>query len=341
MKILNQLISIIMPVYNAEKYLKRSIESIINQTYKDIEIILVNDGSTDGSLNICADYQKKDNRIKVINQKNSGVSAARNRGIDEATGNYIMFIDSDDYIEENMIEDMAGKITDNDIDLVISGIRMNYVKDGQVIKTEEYRLKDSIYSVEELLNAILVDIDLICICGPCCKLYKREILKNNNIKFTNEFTMGEDTWYNLDYIDACTGRIVTLSNIYYNYMRENPNSLFTKYYEDYIKITEKVYNKFLNLMERKANKEAIARYEKNYIFNLIYANAINFRYDTTYKKKIEDLQYSLNNNIVKEKIKDVTVIGAKEKIFKFLIRHKCKYMLYLYFKLKISWRSKR
>ena len=86
---MNKLISIIMPVYNAEKYLNRSIESIMNQTYNNIEIILVNDGSTDNSLEICTNYQEKDNRIKLINQENKGVSFARNKGIDEATGDYI------------------------------------------------------------------------------------------------------------------------------------------------------------------------------------------------------------------------------------------------------------
>lgn len=338
---MNQLISIIMPVYNAEKYLNRSIESVMNQTYKNIEIILVNDGSTDASLTICSNYQKADSRIKLINQKNSGVSAARNRGIDEATGTYIMFIDSDDYIEKNMIEDMVGKITENDIDLVISGIKMNYIKDGQIIKEENYKLKDNIYTITEMLNAILVDIDLICICGPCCKLYKRNILKDNNIKFTNEFTMGEDTWYNLDYIDACNGKIVTMSNIYYNYMRENPDSLFTKYYEDYIRITEKVYDKFLKLLKRKASNEAVIRYEKSYIFNLIYANSINFKYNTSHKKKMEDLNYSLNNNIVRNSIKNVKINNVKEKVFVLLIKYKFKYILYFYFKLKISWRSKR
>ena len=219
---MNKLISIIMPVYNAEKYLNRSIESIMNQTYNNIEIILVNDGSTDNSLEICTNYQEKDNRIKLINQENKGVSFARNKGIDESTGDYIMFIDSDDYIEKNMIEDMVEKIIEDDIDLIISGIKMSYIKNGQVIQEEKYQLKDKMYTIEEMLNDILIDIDLICICGPCCKLYKTEIIKNNRIKFTNEFTMGEDTWYNLDYIDACTGKVVTMSNIYYNYMRENP-----------------------------------------------------------------------------------------------------------------------
>lgn len=338
---MNKLISIIMPVYNAEKYLNRSIESIMNQTYNNMEIILVNDGSTDNSLEICTNYQKKDNRIKLINQENKGVSIARNRGIDEATGHYIMFIDSDDYIEKNMIEDMEAKITEDDIDLVISGIKMNYIRNGQVVGEEKYQLKDKMYSIEEMLNDILIDLDLICICGPCCKLYKKEILKKNNIKFTNEFTMGEDTWYNLDYIDACTGKIVTVSNIYYNYMRENPDSLFTKYYDNYIKITEKVYNKFLNLLERKANSKAIARYKKNYILNLVYANYINFKYETTHKKKIEDLEYSLKNNVVANEIKSVKAVGNKEKIFIFLIKHKYKHILYLYFKIKIGWGNKK
>ena len=217
---------------------------------------------------------------------------------------------------------------------------MSYIKNGQVIQEEKYQLKDKMYTIEEMLNDILIDIDLICICGPCCKLYKTEIIKNNRIKFTNEFTMGEDTWYNLDYIDACTGKVVTMSNIYYNYMRENPDSLFTKYHDDYIKVTEKVYNKFLNLLERKSNSETIDRYEKNYIFNLVYANSINFKYDTTHKKKIEDLEYSLKNKVVVNGIKKIKTDGIKEKIFAFLIKHKCKYILYLYFKLRISWRNK-
>ena len=337
---MNKLISIIMPVYNAEKYLNRSIESIMNQTYNNIEIILVNDGSTDNSLEICTSYQEKDNRIKLINQANKGVSFARNKGIDEATGDYIMFIDSDDYVEKNMIEDMVSKITEDDIDLVISGIKMDYIKNGQVIKEEKYKLKDKMYTIVEMLNDILIDIDLICICGPWCKLYKTEILKNNKIKFTNEFTMGEDTWYNLDYIDTCTGKVITMSNIYYNYMRENPNSLFTKYYDDYIKITEKVYNKFLNLLERKASSETIDRYKKTYTFNLIYANTINFKYITTYKKKMEDLEYSLKNNVVVNNIKSLKPIGIKEKVFRFLIKNKCKHILYLYFKIRMNWRKK-
>ena len=97
-------ISVIVPVYNSEKYIEKCIESIINQTYRNIEIIFINDGSTDESLNIIHKYKKLDNRIKVINQSNSGVSAARNKGIKNSIGDYITFVDSDDHIDSKMID---------------------------------------------------------------------------------------------------------------------------------------------------------------------------------------------------------------------------------------------
>lgn len=112
-----ELISVIIPVYNVEKYLNQCIESIINQTYKNLEIILIDDGSTDNSGEICENYSKKDPRIKVIHQKNSGVSSARNKGIDIATGKYINFIDSDDYIEEDMIEYLYGLLQQENADI--------------------------------------------------------------------------------------------------------------------------------------------------------------------------------------------------------------------------------
>ncbi len=97
-------ISVVVPIYNVEQYLRRCVDSIIGQTYKDLEIILVNDGSTDGSLNICREYEKADSRIKVIDKQNGGLSSARNAGIDIMTGKYVVFIDSDDYIAYNMVE---------------------------------------------------------------------------------------------------------------------------------------------------------------------------------------------------------------------------------------------
>ena len=119
---MNETISIIIPVYNVEKYLNKCLNSVIEQTYKNIEVILIDDGSTDNSGKICDEYAKNDIRIKIIHQQNGGVSTARNNGLEHATGKYITFVDSDDYIEKEMIETMAKKIMKKNADIVICGV---------------------------------------------------------------------------------------------------------------------------------------------------------------------------------------------------------------------------
>ena len=327
---MQKLVSVVIPVYNSEKKLKHTIESVINQTYSNIEIILINDGSQDSSLEICNSYKEQDKRIIVINKENSGVSNTRNKGIEIASGKYIMFIDSDDYIEKEMIYDMINK-TDENTDLVISGMKMQYIENGKIVSQEKYCLMNKTYSVDDFVNAMMRDFELICFCGPCCKLYKTENLKKFNVKFPTNLTMGEDTWYNLDYISVCSGKIVTLSKIYYNYIRENKNSLFTRFYEDYIKITEKVYNKFLTFLRDRANEQTVKMYEKNYVINLVYANSINFKYKTSFKKRFSDLKYSLNNIEVRKNIKNMKTCNNKEKIFIFMIKYKLTFCIYLYF----------
>lgn len=115
------LISIIIPVYKTEQYLKRCVESVLAQTYQDLEIILVNDGSPDNSLKICYEYAEMDRRIKVVNKENGGVASARNAGIDLAAGEYIGFVDSDDYIEPDMFELLVGLINEYKADISICG----------------------------------------------------------------------------------------------------------------------------------------------------------------------------------------------------------------------------
>ena len=123
-------ISVIVPVYKAEKFLSACIESILNQTYHDFEVILVDDGSPDSSGQICEEYAKKDSRIKVIHQKNAGVAASRNVGLDIAVGEYITFVDSDDYIQFQMYEKMLKCALDNDCDFVMCDC-MKVYSDGR------------------------------------------------------------------------------------------------------------------------------------------------------------------------------------------------------------------
>ena len=170
----NELISVIVPVYNVEKYLEQCIESIINQTYKNLEIILIDDGSTDNSGKICEKYAKRDQRIKVVHQKNSGVSSARNTGIDFSTGKFINFIDSDDYIEKDMIEYLYNMIQTERAD--ISMCSAYDVYDDKTIfsaKKNIYLTLNSHDAYYYMLQPKYFGI------GICNKLISKELLKKD------------------------------------------------------------------------------------------------------------------------------------------------------------------
>ena len=171
-------ISVIVPVYNVEKYLNKCVDSIINQTFKDIEIILVDDGSTDSSPKICDDYTKVDSRIKVVHQKNSGLSAARNTGIRQSSGKYLAFIDSDDYISKDFCEILYNSITREKAD--VSCINLETVReDGYVIVTTndkdklQSNYKKYVYNKKQILKEILLREKIDS--RVCTKLYKRNI----------------------------------------------------------------------------------------------------------------------------------------------------------------------
>ena len=170
-------ISVIIPVYNVEKYLRQCLDSVVNQTFRDIEIICVNDGSTDGSLAILEEYSSKDNRIVVINQENSGQSAARNNGLRIATGEYIAFLDSDDYMELNLCEIayQKAKLTDADITMYFFD---TFGEDFLNMSAIDIILDDDIVSRDKKIDAINENFNVIW-----NMLYKRSFLQNNNILF--------------------------------------------------------------------------------------------------------------------------------------------------------------
>lgn len=173
---MEDLISIIVPVYNVEKYLNNCIKSIIGQTYKNIEIILVDDGSTDNSSKICDDYAKKDKRIKVIHQKNSGLSEARNIGIKNASGTYIGFVDSDDYIAKDMFEYLFKLVKTNHADISICNYSMvtEYTNEDKSknIEKEKIKILDSKDALKELLSEKRIQN------YAWNKLYKKSLFEN-------------------------------------------------------------------------------------------------------------------------------------------------------------------
>ncbi len=255
-------ISVIVPVYNVEKYLNRCVDSILNQTFEDFELILVNDGSPDNCGNICDEYAQKDNRVKVIHKKNGGVSSARNAGIDTAQGEYIMFVDSDDWINENMLNDMYNM---PDSDMKVSSIRM-IGKDNST----EYIIDTKMYTQEDLLIGFFSEaFPIICLCGPWCKLYKKDIIFNNAIRFNEYMSLGEDTYFNLNYIKHCKS-IYTSEQIYYYYMRENSESLFTKFRLNMYYDVRKVFDLKVKMAnELNMGRDSIFKLKLSYIQSLI------------------------------------------------------------------------
>lgn len=323
------LVSVVVPVYNAENYLERCILSITNQTYKNIELLLIDDGSKDKSLEICQKFAFQDNRIKVFHHENNGVSYTRNRGINEANGKYIMFVDSDDFISPNMIHDMLAEY-DYKTDLVISGIVMKN-KESEIIST--HTLPDGKYKLKKLIEMLEIDIPLICICGPCCKLYKTDIIKKNNLKFSKDLTMGEDTDFNIQYYYFAK-EMKLMSNIYYSYMRENENSLFTKYYPDFIYLNDKVFARFLNLIkDKKFPKQTILHFQKIYFQILFSSNNTNFKNKklNTKEKRIKDLNFLINHDVTKEIIKTKPNSIKEKIIFKFIKNNNINCLYYLFY----------
>ncbi|MCI9559123.1 MAG: glycosyltransferase [Lachnospiraceae bacterium] len=177
-------ISVIIPVYNVENYLKRCIESVIKQTYKNLEIILVDDGSTDHSADICDEYAQKDKRIIVIHKKNGGLSSARNAGIGIATGDFIGFVDSDDYISENMYRNLLALILKGNYDISVCGIcrtdgKRKWIKRDRSIVT---------YKRDEYLKKILKINSHDPNHFACNKLYKKELFEDSTVRYPESLT---------------------------------------------------------------------------------------------------------------------------------------------------------
>lgn len=204
------MISVIVPVYKAEKVITRCIESVIVQKYKDWELILVDDGSPDRSGEICDEYALKDERIMVVHQPNEGVSRARNHGIEEAHGEYVCFIDSDDYVASSFLSDFSL----DGADFEIQGMSLQFPDSTR--NHAKYPQKEGKFSVCELLSMDEATLDLLN--GPCCKLYKLSKLRQNEISFPVGLSYGEDSVFVLSYLLQCdTGISHSVSNYYYTH----------------------------------------------------------------------------------------------------------------------------
>lgn len=248
-----ELVSIVIPTYNSEKVIKSCVVTLMNQTYSDLEIIIVDDGSTDGTVTICREYQMRDDRIKVLCKEHAGVSKARNAGMEAATGRYITFVDSDDFVEENLIEEEVSaflhfKELGTEIAWVMCGMHVDVycgtMEEGDnLIETEEKlsaleRNKIGYLSWLKLFNFITN------------KLYELEKIREHGICFAENIQIGEDLQFNLDYLNAVDGKLGMVNRPLYHYVRCNDESLSLRYYENAIEHTKAVYRSLLDFAGR-------------------------------------------------------------------------------------------
>lgn len=312
----NMKVSIVVPVYNSEKYLEKCLDSIINQTYDDIEVILIDDGSSDRSLQICNSYAKNDERIIVNHQKNSGVSTARNNGIKLANGKYICFVDSDDIVHKDYIK----KLVDNTNKNTLAICQIEKFNENINFSSE----KDSIINLSKK--------DFIDLCRmfllntPCCKLYNLDIIRKNNISFDKRVSLGEDLLFNLDYLDYIEKIVIIEQKLYY-YRVGNTGTLTSIYnpkiHETHFLLFDK-YTEFFGKISM--NNDDLIIYD-SYRFNFILSII-----DNEFSNK--ELSFWQNYHKVKKLLKKDKMQSAinkirypKTKIKFFLIKHK---LLFVY-----------
>lgn len=285
------LISIIVPVYNAEKVLYHCIDSILSQTFSDFELILVDDGSNDNSGKICDEYSERDNRIRVIHKANGGVSTARNVGIEVAQGEYICFVDSDDYLEKDYLEalmETREKFPDAENVWCSFQTVEDYCKNIKEIYFAEKGKELSFYdlsSIMDLCEKWLVQM-------PWNKLFETKIIIDNSLIFPPELSLGEDYIFNLQYLDCTNGKIVVVNKPEYNYLRDGKESLDNKYYPNLLEI----YRRLNSETEKYAEKWNLSEEQRSKMYNSFFYRLEAVLRNTFNKKNQSSLRKKLKYN---------------------------------------------
>ncbi|MDR0427349.1 MAG: glycosyltransferase [Dysgonamonadaceae bacterium] len=237
-------VSVIIPIYNAESYLKTCIESVLSQTFTNFELLLINDGSTDNSKQICEEYASKDKRIQVISKENGGVSNTRNVGLEKARGHWINFIDSDDQVNESYLENLYNETTSDDNVLILQGI--NYYND-KLEKTEQL---PNITLKENAISQAFQTLKIYNFGYPFSKLYNRAVIEKNHLRFNENISFWEDLLFMCEYIYQIN-TIKFIEGANYNYFLKKTGLTYSyqnyqseyALYKEYVKILDKIFLK--------------------------------------------------------------------------------------------------
>ncbi|MBS5089091.1 MAG: glycosyltransferase family 2 protein [Streptococcus lutetiensis] len=344
---MKDLVSVIVPVYNVEKYIHRCITSIINQSYSELEIILVDDGSSDSSGLICDEYALKDKRIKVIHKKNGGLGYARNSGLDCATGKYVTFIDSDDYVEQDMIEKLYKDLIGVEADTCIGGFQRVYHNgtfvyenplSGRVFEKEEILIKVLSKMFGQLVNSSSLEMSVWKV------LFSNELIQKYNIRFPSEREfISEDIIFDTEYY-AKANRVVMSSDVGYYYC-DNEDSLTTKYNPNRFDLQVKLYLELIERVKRlkiyevsidrlNATLIAVARYSIKLEQKFSFRNGL-----IQSKRNIKEICQNsvLKNALLCFKPKNV---NFQSRVVNWLIKNNCINLLFWVMFIKNNWLKK-
>lgn len=311
-------ISIIVPVYNVEKYVKKCLESISNQTYKNIEIIIVNDGATDSSESICKEFVESEDRAKLYTKENGGLSSARNHGVKFSTGKYVLFIDSDDYIDEGMVEELYTNIKKEEADVSVCGV-INVYSDRQAPQCSE-----ELYfccEKEEFLKEYFIGQKIP---GTICnKLISYEIAKNISFPVGKIY---EDAFYHFELIKYAKKYVVTTKSYYHYFHREN--SITTKPYTIKNMDCIEIYSKFYEyIKEEIPSLLDYAFFRKSYSYFVVFDKMLiseNYKNISEYGQVLSFLKRNFwrifkNTNFRKGRRLATLALKINVKLYRFLL----------------------
>lgn len=300
----NPCISIVMPVYNAEKYLNEIFRSVLNQTYQDWELIVVNDFSKDDSGKICDSFAKKDSRIRVIHlPENGGAGNARNRGMEEITGEYITFIDADDQIETNAYEKVVEVLRRTDADVVAWGVVEEYYDEQErFVSTNTLVLPETFCKNKEEVEENILLLEQKTLLGyQWNKVYRAEIIKKHDIKFKNTI-LYEDYFFNVDVVKNVRSMYI-MNDVFYHYKKRFNDSITTKFIPEYFELSYKR----VQVLNELCSEWNIDKKTKNQILGNIY-----LRYILSALMRNSDNKSKMNKKQQKEWVKRV----AEDRLYK-------------------------
>ena len=323
-------VSVIIPIYNGEKYIREMYNSLLNQTFKDFEVIYINDGSIDNSYDILKAISKKDSRIEVYSRENQGICASRNLGIEKSKGEYLIFLDQDDGIEDNLIEKYLETITTKGVDLASFGKIHYYVVNDEIVSKEPQLLNEELVCDKTTMLRYLFNIDnkkRLMTIWNC--IYKKEIIQKYNIRFDQNFRHGdEDGMFNIEYTLHCNS-VFFSGGCYYHYYIRKGISTITKYNEElldnYLYYADKVFaltykndemiNNIVRLNLLRFYSNVYARFRR---YESSKQSCIDFLRKT---EKSEGFQYATQLRVIRN-LKDVPFKYLYWDIFNINYKHK-------------------